>query len=72
MDQRVLVCFTHKQYVLLFPENPLNMELQKDFKIWHLECPLEILDLKELDKSYQLITRKERKKILEEINNEII
>ena len=72
MTQKALVCFKHKQYILLFPCNPQNKKLQKSFSNWHFGCPLQTVNLEELDKSYQCITERKREKLLKEIQNEII
>ncbi len=60
MNQKVKVCFKCKKYVLIYPDNPENLELIRYFDLCHSEHPIQIINLIEIDNSYACIPKKEK------------
>lgn len=51
IPERVKICIQCKEYMFLFPDNPKNKEKEEFFDGKHWEHMLEILDIREFDKT---------------------
>jgi len=74
VKKRAKVCFSCKQYIIIYSDNPMNLQFENVFSMVHSGHMVQIVNLEEVKNgNYMCVPESEEeiKKMIEKIQNDL-